>query len=158
MHCHMTHHIMNQMGHNLPNIVGIDPGRLDKRVSTFLPGYMTMGQDGMAEMGDMRMEIPPNSVPMVGSPGPYGTSLWGHAHQRESAPGPRRSEAPMKERISLTAAGMKTLPVPRRSPPRRTNCTATSAACPSPSGPGNRCTIAPRVKENAMNLCSRVKP
>jgi manganese oxidase len=77
MHCHMTHHIMNQMGHNLPNIVGIDPGRLDKRVSTFLPGYMTMGQNGMAEMGDMRMEIPPNSVPMVGSPGPHGYITMG---------------------------------------------------------------------------------
>jgi hypothetical protein len=70
-HCHMFHHVMNQMGHGLPNIIGIDPTTLDKKVRKFLPGYMSMGQDGMAEMGDMGMNIPPNSVPMVGAPGPY---------------------------------------------------------------------------------------
>lgn len=24
MHCHMTHHVMNQVGHQFPNLVGID--------------------------------------------------------------------------------------------------------------------------------------
>jgi manganese oxidase len=38
---------------------------------------MTMGQDGMGEMGEMAMKIPPNSVPMVGSPGPYGYITMG---------------------------------------------------------------------------------
>jgi manganese oxidase len=77
IHCHMTHHVMNQMGHGLPNVVGVDPGALDKQVNIFLPGYMTMGQDGMGEMGDMRMSIPANSVPMVGSPGPHGYITMG---------------------------------------------------------------------------------
>ena len=69
-HCHMLHHVMNQMGHGLPNIIGVKPGNLDKKVRNFLPGYMTMGQDGMADMGDMGMKVPANSVPMVGAPGP----------------------------------------------------------------------------------------
>ena len=77
MHCHMTHHVMNQMGHAFPNIVGIEPGKLDKQVRTFLPGYMTMGQDGMGDMAEMAMQIPPNSVPMVGSPGPHGYITMG---------------------------------------------------------------------------------
>jgi manganese oxidase len=77
MHCHMTHHIMNQMGHGLPNIVGIEPGKLDEQVRAFLPGYMTMGQDGMGDMAEMAMRIPPNSVPMVGSPGPHGYITMG---------------------------------------------------------------------------------
>jgi manganese oxidase len=77
MHCHMTHHTMNQMGHAFPNIVGIEPGKLDKQVRTFLPGYMTMGQDGMGDMAEMAMQIPPNSVPMVGSPGPHGYITMG---------------------------------------------------------------------------------
>jgi manganese oxidase len=77
MHCHMTHHVMNQMGHGLPNIVGIEPGKLDKQVRAFLPGSMTMGQDGMADMGEMAMQIPANSVPMVGSPGPHGYITMG---------------------------------------------------------------------------------
>ncbi len=69
-HCHMLHHVMNQMGHGNPNLIGVNAGNLDKKVHTFLSGYMTMGQNGMADMGDMGMGIPPNSVPMVGAPGP----------------------------------------------------------------------------------------
>jgi hypothetical protein len=71
MHCHMTHHVMNQMGHNVPNMVGVQPGKLDEKVRTLLPGYMTMGQTGMAEMGDMGMPVPKNSIPMVGGPGKH---------------------------------------------------------------------------------------
>ena len=32
---------------------------------------MTMGNAGMADMGDMEMAVPPNSIPMVGGDGPY---------------------------------------------------------------------------------------
>ena len=70
-HCHMSHHVMNQMGHQIPNLIGVERGDLDKRVRKFLPGYMTMGEAGMADMGAMGMKVPPNSVPMVGSPGKY---------------------------------------------------------------------------------------
>jgi FtsP/CotA-like multicopper oxidase with cupredoxin domain len=71
MHCHMTHHLMNQMGHGLPNMVGVDPGNLDERVRKVVPGYMTMGQTGMAEMGEMGMPVPPNSIPMLGGKGKH---------------------------------------------------------------------------------------
>ncbi len=70
-HCHMSHHVMNQMGHGIPNLIGLDPGSLDKRARKVVPGYMTMGENGMADMGDMGMSVPPNSVPMVGFPGPF---------------------------------------------------------------------------------------
>jgi FtsP/CotA-like multicopper oxidase with cupredoxin domain len=53
MHCHMTHHAMNQMGHKAPNLIGVGPSKLDKKVSKLLPGYMTMGESGMADMGQM---------------------------------------------------------------------------------------------------------
>ena len=71
MHCHMTHHVMNQMGHGLPNMIGVDVGSLDARVQKVLPNYMTMGQAGMADMGEMNMGIPPNSIPMVGARGKH---------------------------------------------------------------------------------------
>ena len=71
MHCHMTHHVMNQMGHGLPNMIGIDPSQLDAKVQRVLPGYMTMGQDGMGDMGDMGMPVPTNSIPMVGARGKH---------------------------------------------------------------------------------------
>ena len=72
MHCHMTHHAMNQMGHGMPNMLGVDPSGLDEKVRQLLPEYMTMGQTGMGAMGDMGMKVPPNSIPMVGAPGPFG--------------------------------------------------------------------------------------
>ena len=77
MHCHMTHHVMNQMGHEFPNLIGIDPTGLDKKIRRFIPGYMTMGQDGMADMGEMGMKNPKNSIPMIGGEGPFGYITMG---------------------------------------------------------------------------------
>ncbi len=71
MHCHMTHHVMNQMGHEIPNMIGVEPGSLDERAGHVLPGYMTMGQHGMGDMGEMGMKVPDNSIPMVGAHGPH---------------------------------------------------------------------------------------
>jgi FtsP/CotA-like multicopper oxidase with cupredoxin domain len=77
MHCHMTHHVMNQMGHGIPNMIGVDPHKYDKAVRRLLPNYMTMGQTGMGEMADMGMQVPENSIPMVGGKGPHGTITMG---------------------------------------------------------------------------------
>ncbi len=71
MHCHMTHHVMTQMGHGIPNLIGIDTTGLDAKMRKLLPGYMTMGDTGMGDMGDMGMAVPRNSLPMVGGPGPH---------------------------------------------------------------------------------------
>ncbi len=71
MHCHMTHHVMNQMGHGFPVMVGADARRIDRRVQALVPGYMTMGQDGMGAMSAMNMRMPANSIPMVGGKGPF---------------------------------------------------------------------------------------
>jgi hypothetical protein len=73
MHCHMTHHIMTQMGHGIPNLVGADTSTLDARMRRVLPRYHTMGRSGMGGMGDMGMRVPDNSLPMRGGPGPFGT-------------------------------------------------------------------------------------
>src|SRR5204862_6295165 len=35
------------------------------------PGYRTMGQDGMGDMGEMGMKPPRNSIPMGGDEGPF---------------------------------------------------------------------------------------
>jgi FtsP/CotA-like multicopper oxidase with cupredoxin domain len=69
-HCHMTHHVMNQMGHDVPNLIGADTRGLDARVGRVVPGYMTMGATGMGEMH--KMELPDNSISMLGGEGPFG--------------------------------------------------------------------------------------
>lgn len=71
MHCHMTHHVMTQMGHGLPNMLGVNTKKLDHRMSRAVPEYMTMGTKGMGNMGEMEMPMPPNSTPMRGGPGPF---------------------------------------------------------------------------------------
>jgi manganese oxidase len=73
LHCHMTHHVMNQMGDKFPNMIGVQPGKLDEKVrASLLPGYMTMGTTGMGDMGEMGMKVPHNSLPMHGGAGPFG--------------------------------------------------------------------------------------
>ena len=43
VHCHMTHHVMNQMGHDFPNMVGADTRALNRRMQRVLPQFMSMG-------------------------------------------------------------------------------------------------------------------
>ena len=77
MHCHMTHHIMTQMGHGLPNMIGVDDSGLDRKVNSLLPGYMSMGTTGMGEMAYMSMPVPENSIPMGAVQLQYGKSTTG---------------------------------------------------------------------------------
>lgn len=76
-HCHMTHHTMNQMGHEFPNMVGMEVGDFDEKVRTLIPGYMTMGTTGMRDMTKTGMPIPSNSIPMLGYDGPFGQTVFG---------------------------------------------------------------------------------
>jgi len=73
LHCHMTHHVMNQMGHQFPNLVGIKAGGLEETIRPLLPAYMTMGHEGM-DMGRMAevMPMPKNTIAMKGKVGPFG--------------------------------------------------------------------------------------
>lgn len=72
MHCHMTHHTMNQMGHSGLSLLGVDGEKIDAATRSVLPEYMTMGQGGMGEHATMGMPVPRNSIPMLGTAGPKG--------------------------------------------------------------------------------------
>lgn len=76
-HCHMTHHTMNQMGHDFPNMIGMDTKGLDERIQKIIPGYMTMGTKGMRDMTKKGMPLPPNSIPMLGLTGQFGQTVLG---------------------------------------------------------------------------------
>jgi FtsP/CotA-like multicopper oxidase with cupredoxin domain len=69
-HCHKSHHTMNAMSHDLPNMVGVAPGATEQMVKKVLPGYMAMGQGGMGSM--MNMGTPKNTLPMMTGKGPFG--------------------------------------------------------------------------------------
>ncbi|MGE5180999.1 MAG: copper oxidase, partial [Acidobacteriota bacterium] len=70
LHCHMTHHMMNQMGHDAANLIGADVSGVDAKLGRVVPGYMTMGERGTGNM--MQMPQPKNTISMVGGKGPYG--------------------------------------------------------------------------------------
>ncbi len=76
-HCHMTHHTMNQMGHEFPNMVGMEIGDFDEKVRALIPGYMTMGTTGMRDLTKTGLPIPKNSIPMLGYDGPFGQTVLG---------------------------------------------------------------------------------
>ena len=69
LHCHMTHHMMNQMGHDAANLVGVDLAGVDPEIQKVVPGYMSMGPG--RTMAGMKMPVPANSIPMKGGAGPF---------------------------------------------------------------------------------------
>ncbi|RZL12010.1 MAG: twin-arginine translocation signal domain-containing protein [Rubrivivax sp.] len=79
IHCHKSHHTMNAMGHDVPNMIGVDQQAqgLARRISRLIPGYMAMGDKGMGDMSGMGMALPANTLPMMGGEGPYGSLEMG---------------------------------------------------------------------------------
>ncbi|SER14419.1 Multicopper oxidase [Solimonas aquatica] len=76
LHCHMSHHTMNAMGHGIPNPIGVDQRGVAEQVRELLPGYMAMGEHGMSEHGEHvamgMLPGPDNTLPMASGEGPYG--------------------------------------------------------------------------------------
>jgi FtsP/CotA-like multicopper oxidase with cupredoxin domain len=78
LHCHKSHHTMNAMGHNVRTFIGVDKRDLVRTLRRITsPDYMAMGSAGMAEMGDMEMPMPDNTLPMMSGFGQYGPMEMG---------------------------------------------------------------------------------
>ena len=79
-HCHMAHHTMNAMGHNIPNTTGVDQTGAEAKVRAMLPGYLKMGRAGMAEHQehtDGGHPGPPNTLAMMVGQGQFGNIEMG---------------------------------------------------------------------------------
>jgi hypothetical protein len=48
-----------------------------KQLNSLIPDYMVMGERGMADMTEMQMPLPDNTVPMMTGDGPYGSVEMG---------------------------------------------------------------------------------
>jgi hypothetical protein len=72
IHCHKSHHTMNAMGHNVPTMIGVDHRGVAEKILDLVPDYMVMGERGMADMGEMEMPLPENTLPMMTGNGPFG--------------------------------------------------------------------------------------
>lgn len=82
LHCHKSHHTMNQMVHDLPNLTGISKDDLEGQIKQYFPHFTgLMNVNGMGEMFEMygtreremgeQGRFLANVSPM-GSPGPFG--------------------------------------------------------------------------------------
>lgn len=88
LHCHKSHHVMNQMQHDMPNLTGINKQGIEERIKQFFPDFMgLMNINGMSDMFEMygtsemmdmgfKMKYPSNLSP-IGSPGPFGVIEMG---------------------------------------------------------------------------------
>jgi hypothetical protein len=63
---------MNAMGHDVPTLIGADHRGIAQKINKLVPDYMVMGERGMADMGEMEMPIPDNTLPMMSGQGPFG--------------------------------------------------------------------------------------
>ncbi|WP_228840697.1 multicopper oxidase family protein [Candidatus Protochlamydia phocaeensis] len=81
-HCHKSHHVMNQMRHDLPNLIGINKASIEEKIRSYFPDFMgLMSINGMGEMFEMygtdqnKMSMPiklPANLSPIGNPGPFG--------------------------------------------------------------------------------------
>jgi len=76
-HCHKSHHTMNAMGHDVPTMIGVEQRDVTRAISALIPDYMQMGSAGMAEMGEMEMPLPDNTLPMMTGTGQFGAIEMG---------------------------------------------------------------------------------
>ena len=72
-HCHKSHHTMNAMGHDVQNFIGVEQERSRRaRSASSCPTTCRWARAGMAEMGEMEMPMPDNTLPMMTGFGQFG--------------------------------------------------------------------------------------
>ncbi|MEA3393378.1 MAG: copper oxidase [Pseudomonadota bacterium] len=119
-HCHKSHHTMNPMGHAVPTMIGVDHRGLVQKIQKLVPDYMVMGERGMADMGEMEMPIPDNTLPMMTGAGPYGPLEMGGMFttvkvRKTQKPGDYRDPGWFKQPAGTRAYEWgATLPEPKR--------------------------------------------
>jgi hypothetical protein len=69
---------MNAMAHDIPLMIGVKQGDVERQIRTLLPEYMAMGETGMHEHATMHHhDIPENTLPMMAGDGPFGPIAMG---------------------------------------------------------------------------------
>ena len=58
-------------------MIGVDHRGLARQITRLIPDYMVMGERGMADMAEMEMPLPDNTLPMMSGQGPYGAVEMG---------------------------------------------------------------------------------
>ena len=145
IHCHKAHHTMNAMGHDTKTYIGVDTDGVRKKIRKVVKGYMAMGQAGMADMGEMEMPLPDNTLPMMTGTGQFGPMEMGGMFSvvkvREGqAPGDYKDPGPYKNPAGTVAFEYKGSDDALAQPPRapaRPGGNAPKAETGKPAAKGN---------------------
>jgi manganese oxidase len=139
-HCHKSHHTMNAMGHEVPTMIGVDHSEVVKQLTSVIPDYMAMSERGMADMAEMQMPLPDNTIPMMTGDGPFGSVEMGGMFSilkvRKEQPRRDYSDPGWFKHPPGTVAYEYTGPV--ATPTRSDAGGGTSMALKSPAKPGAR--------------------
>lgn len=162
MHCHKRHHPMNPMGHDIPNMLGVDQRGVEEKIREAVPGYMAMGEKGMHEHSEhaKHMEGPENTLPMMGGDGPFGSLGMGgmftvvKVHPDEEAP---RDAGEYMRRVKLPGdLGWY------KNPPGTVARSVHAGKAPAPSAPEKKkevavytCPMHPEVKSDKPGNCPK---
>jgi hypothetical protein len=122
IHCHKSHHTMNAMGHDVKTFIGVNKKDIARTIRKLVPDYMPMGAAGMAEMGEMEMPMPDNTLPMMTGFGQFGPMEMGGmfsvvkvrdglARDDYKDPGPYRNP---EGTVAYEVASVAAAPVTRR--------------------------------------------
>jgi hypothetical protein len=144
LHCHKAHHTMGPMGHEVPTMIGVDHKGVVEKIRKLVPDYMVMGDKGMADMGEMEMPIPDNTMPMMTGTGPFGSAEMGGMFtllkvRRDQKPGDYRDPGWFKHPAGTVARevpGAAVPPATRKAPAAKDDSSKTDATVRKPSGQG----------------------
>jgi len=137
IHCHKAHHTMNAMGHEVKNFIGVNQKDLAKTIRKLVPDYMPMGEKGMAEMGEMEMPMPDNTLPMMTGFGQFGPMEMGGMF------------SVVKVREGLARHDYKD-PGPYKNPEGTVAYLFTGDTEPAPRAPEKRSSLSPAVEFNVV--------
>ena len=129
IHCHKSHHTMNAMGHDIRTFIGVDKTRVRQEdPKRWCPTTCRWARAGMADMGEMEMPLPDNTLPMMTGFAQFGAGRDGrHVLGREGARGPGRRTT------TRIRAGTSTRPAPSPGNGRGRSRPPPRAATPTPA-------------------------
>jgi len=136
---------MGPMGHDVPTMIGVDHKGVAEKIRKLVPDYMVMGDKGMADMGEMEMPIPDNTMPMMTGSGPFGSAEMGGMFtllkvRRDQKPGDYRDPGWFKHPAGTVAREVPGAAVPpptRKAPSAKGDDSKTDATVRKPSGAHN---------------------
>jgi hypothetical protein len=125
-------------------MIGVDHKGVVEKIRKLVPDYMVMGDKGMADMGEMEMPIPDNTMPMMTGTGPFGSAEMGGMFtllkvRRDQKPGDYRDPGWFKHPAGTVARevpGAAVPPATRKAPAAKDDSSKTDATVRKPSGQG----------------------